>query len=161
MSEFCPRNFASFVVSDSSETIQIVLYILFDHYLDYFKTVFFISSNDMKEKQAFIIFVNDSFNTSDRNEAISKLYMNKIAIEEENQMEILKVEQTQIEWIPLDQKFCLTEEGRRIINASLKTYKSKVIDFQIFYDESKRPRIYFTEYTSIRNSRSLLLFIQI
>ena len=91
MSEFCPRNFASFVVSDSSETIQIVLYILFDHYLDYFKTVFFISSNDMKEKQAFIIFVNDSFNTSDRNEAISKLYMNKIAIEEENQMEIVSL----------------------------------------------------------------------
>ena len=88
----------------------------------------------MKEKQAFIIFINDPLDPSDRNEAISKLYMNKIAIEENDQMEILKVQNTKIKWIPIYKKFCLTDKGKRIINASLKAYQSNVKDSQIYYD---------------------------
>ena len=50
----------------------------------------------MKEKTAFIFITCDTQNPIERNEEISKLYMNRIAIDEEDQFEVLNVEKCKI-----------------------------------------------------------------
>ena len=52
---------------------------------------------EMKEKQAFIFFVGKTQNKWERNREISNLYMNKVAIDEENQIEVFSVEEMKID----------------------------------------------------------------
>ena len=51
----------------------------------------------MKEKQAFIFFIGKRQNNWERNREMSNLYMNKVAIDEGNQIEVFSVEEVKID----------------------------------------------------------------
>ena len=51
----------------------------------------------MKEKQAFIFFIGKRQHDWERNREISNLYMNKVAIDEENQIKVFSVEEVKID----------------------------------------------------------------
>ena len=57
--------------------------------------------------------------------------MNRIAIDEDEQMEILDVQTTQMKWMSLEKKIRLTDEGKRVINNTLKIYQSELKGIQI------------------------------
>ena len=87
---------------------------------------FEIMPKTMKEKRVFLIFVSES-ERSYRNEEISNCYMNKIAIDENDQLEILKIQYLQI---PISTNI-FTGKIKTRIQGALNFYQAKIKEVKV------------------------------
>ena len=78
----------------------------------------------MTEKRIFIFLICNSLRQYQRNNEISKLYMNRIAIDEDDQLEIFKIQNLKIRKI--HRKICITEESKTLIKHVLDHYQAEV-----------------------------------
>ena len=86
--------------------------------------------NKMKEKKAFIFFVCDpkaQFKPFFRNEEIFKLYLNRITIDEDDQMEVLRIEQVE----QMDVCSPSIKLNKRPFLTALKYYESLVKEVKV------------------------------
>ena len=75
----------------------------------------------MKEKKYFVFFVCDQTQAHEKSEEISNVYMNKVAIDENNQSEIFK-----IEFVPI----IFQKKRYHLTNGTLSSIKNVFISFQ-------------------------------